>query len=109
MWSAYYKLPGWVDVIFDLAIKQVIVLWEFSFNAWNNYINNILFNLRKHCFISREIIMLCRNNNGVYAYRLVIIIILKRNLAFSIRAKVFDLLVLASNCSKFNEDVMCKV
>src|SRR4051812_2899070 len=96
-----HKLSGWIDMIFDLIVKQVSVFLILCFYTWYQDTDDILFNFFLHFGFRIKIIMLGGNYDSIYAYRLIMVIVLQCNLAFCIRAKIFDQLVFSSQYSQF--------
>ena len=77
--------PCWVDMVFDIFIKQMRIFWVLLFNTRNEYMNHILFDFGKHLSFGIKGVMLGGNHNTIYTYRLIIIAILKGYLALGIR------------------------
>ena len=84
MRSSYDENPCWVDMIFDIFIKQMRIFWVLLFDTRNEYMNHILFDFGKHLSFGIKGVMLGGDYNTLYAYRLIIIAILKGYLALGI-------------------------
>ena len=94
MWTTNHKLAGWVNMVFDFIVEKMCVFRILCFYPWDQDIDDIFLDLCQHAFFFTKIIMLCRNNDRINTYRLVVIIIFQRNLAFCIRTQVFDFFIL---------------
>ena len=88
MWTTNYKLAGWIDMIFNIGIKQLCIFFIPGFNSWDQNIDHITLNFCQHFSFAVKIIVLGRYYDGINTYRLIVVIIFQGNLAFSIRTQV---------------------
>ncbi|MNL35605.1 hypothetical protein D3C87_1576480 [compost metagenome] len=65
----------------NVACEQFLQLRrQFRFHAWDYDMDDIAFNFRKHCFFAVEVVVLCRNHDGIDALRYVVVAIFDRYL-----------------------------
>ena len=98
MRSTYYKTSGWDDIYFGMLIHHRRI------NCLINYLSSYVFS---NCFLANLFIMLCRNNHSLKSYRLIILIILNRNLALTIRSKIWKSTIFP-NLRKPSCKLMCQ-
>ena len=110
MWASDHELPGRVDVVFDLVIeKRLDFSGQFGFDLWDQYLNDVVFDLFKHAFILIELIVLGRKDDGVNSLWNMIVGVFNGHLALGIWAQVFDLLAFSSEVSQLAKQAVAKV
>ena len=64
--------------------------------------------LASRLFSGDELVVLCRNHDGVDALRMSVVVVFDGHLALRVGAEVAHHLTLASDVSEYNHDVVCK-
>src|SRR5690606_33198418 len=81
-----YKLPGGVNVVLDLAVKELLhLLAELRLNPGNEDVDHILFDSLQHLFfVLVKIVMLGGNDYCMHFFWCTVVVVFNCNLALGV-------------------------
>ena len=107
--AANHKLACGVHVHGEGSVEQFLNAGrQFGHGARNQNVFHILLDFGKHRLVGVELVVLCRNNDCINTFRLVVVIVLNCHLAFCVGAQIGHHLAFAADGGQLNEQAVSK-